>query len=131
MALTASSEWFAELLGHGATPPVVDCGPDDLAVMPYSSGTTGFPKGVMLTHRNVIAQTRGLMAMEDAVVIPGSHLLAVLPFFHIYGIMAFLTYGLMQGATIVSIPRFDFVQYLELARTYQGHRMKSWIISIT
>lgn len=110
---------FTELLGRGSTPPVVECGPDDLAVMPYSSGTTGFPKGVMLTHRNVIAQTRGLMAMDDAVVIPGSHLLAVLPFFHIYGIMAFLTYGLMQGATIVSIPRFDFVQYLELARKYE------------
>ena len=110
---------FRALLGHGTEPPDIDIGPDDLAVMPYSSGTTGFPKGVMLTHRNLVAQTAGLSAMPDAVVIPGANVLAVLPFFHIYGIVAFLTYGLMQGATIIAIPRFDFVQFLDLARRHE------------
>jgi acyl-CoA synthetase (AMP-forming)/AMP-acid ligase II len=108
------------LLGMSATPPAVDVAPDALAVMPYSSGTTGFPKGVMLTQRNIIAQCLSLDAVTDAdVVVPGSHVLAVLPFFHIYGIMAFLTFGLVRGATLVTMPRFDLEQYLELARRYE------------
>src|SRR5262249_50442277 len=50
------SEPLAALLGGSPVPPAVAIAPDAIAVMPYSSGTTGFPKGVMLTHRNVIAQ---------------------------------------------------------------------------
>jgi len=88
--------------------------------MPYSTGTTGFPKGVMLTHRNMIAECLSLAAArEDDLIIPGSHVIAVLPFFHIYGIMAFLTFGLLRGATLVTMPRFDMEQYLALARTHE------------
>jgi len=108
------------LLGMSTTPPDVDVAPDALAVMPYSSGTTGFPKGVMLTQRNIIAQCLSLDAATGGdVVITGAHLIAVLPFFHIYGIMAFLTFGMVRRATIVTMPRFDLAQYLELARTYE------------
>jgi acyl-CoA synthetase (AMP-forming)/AMP-acid ligase II len=108
------------LLGMSAAPPEVDVAPDALAVMPYSSGTTGFPKGVMLTQRNIIAQCLSLDAVSDGdVVLPGSNVLAVLPFFHIYGIMAFMTFGLIRGAMLVTMPRFDLEQYLELARKYE------------
>jgi acyl-CoA synthetase (AMP-forming)/AMP-acid ligase II len=88
--------------------------------MPYSSGTTGFPKGVMLTQRNMIAQSQALASCTGTeIVIPNSNVLAVLPFFHIYGIMAFLTHGLSCGATLVTLPRFDLEQYVAAARAHE------------
>jgi acyl-CoA synthetase (AMP-forming)/AMP-acid ligase II len=114
------SEPLTALLGGSTAPPAVAIAPDAVAVMPYSSGTTGFPKGVMLTHRNVIAQCRSIEAVTDAdLIVPGSAVLAVLPFFHIYGIMAFLTFGLMRGARLIAIPRFDLEQYVQLARRHE------------
>jgi acyl-CoA synthetase (AMP-forming)/AMP-acid ligase II len=108
------------LLGGPPTPPDVAIAPDALAVMPYSSGTTGFPKGVMLTHRNIVAQCAGLEAVTDAVLVePHCAAIAVLPFFHIYGIIAFLTYGLTRGARLVTMPRFDLAEYLRLVATHQ------------
>jgi acyl-CoA synthetase (AMP-forming)/AMP-acid ligase II len=101
--------------------PRVDIDPaEDVAVMPFSSGTTGFPKGVMLTHRNIVAQCMSLAAMTDNPVVPAnSRAIAVLPFFHIYGIIAFLTYGLSQGATLVTMPRFDMALYLKLVAEHR------------
>jgi acyl-CoA synthetase (AMP-forming)/AMP-acid ligase II len=114
------SEPLTALLGGPAAPPAVAIAPDAVAVMPYSSGTTGFPKGVMLTHRNIIAQCLAIEAVTDTeLIVVGSAVLAVLPFFHIYGIMAFLTFGLMRGARLVTIPRFDLEQYVQLARRHE------------
>jgi acyl-CoA synthetase (AMP-forming)/AMP-acid ligase II len=114
------AESFAALLGGSATPPVVAIAPDAVAVMPYSSGTTGFPKGVMLTHRNIIAQCLAIESVTHGdVIVPGAAVIAVLPFFHIYGIMAFLTYGLMHGAKLIVMPRFDLEQYVQLARRHE------------
>ena len=104
---------IGELLGAGAAPPDVEIDPDsDLAVLPYSSGTTGLPKGVMLTHRNLVAnivQTDAAMSVEADDVLIG-----VLPFFHIYGMTVIMNMGLWSGATIVTMPRFDLDQFLEL-----------------
>jgi acyl-CoA synthetase (AMP-forming)/AMP-acid ligase II len=114
------TEPFSALLGGSAVPPEVAVAPDAVAVMPYSSGTTGFPKGVMLTHRNVIAQCLAIESVTDGdVIVPGAPVLAVLPFFHIYGIMAFLTFGLMRGARLITMPRFDLEQYVQLARRHE------------
>ena len=114
------AEPLAALLGGPTTPPQLAIEPDSLAVMPFSSGTTGFPKGVMLTHRNIIAQCLSLEAVADAaVIVPGGAVIAVLPFFHIYGIMAFLTYGLSRGARLVTMPRFDLAEYVRLVATHK------------
>jgi acyl-CoA synthetase (AMP-forming)/AMP-acid ligase II len=114
------SEPLTALFGGSTAPPDVAIAPDAVAVMPYSSGTTGFPKGVMLTHRNVMAQCLALDSVTDAdVIVPDAAMIAVLPFFHIYGIMAFMTYGLMRGAKLVTMPRFDLEQYIQLARKYE------------
>ena len=114
------SEPLSALFGGSTAPPEVAIAPDAIAVMPYSSGTTGFPKGVMLTHRNVIAQCLAIESVTDGdVILPGAAVIAVLPFFHIYGIMAFLTYGLMRGAKLITMPRFDLEQYIQLARKYE------------
>src|ERR1044071_544012 len=113
-------EPLAALLAGSTTPPAVAISPDAVAVMPYSSGTTGFPKGVMLTHRNIISQILAIESVDDTeLIVAGSAVLAVLPFFHIYGIMAFLTFGLMRGARLIAIPRFDLEQYVQLARRHE------------
>jgi acyl-CoA synthetase (AMP-forming)/AMP-acid ligase II len=104
---------FAELLGDpGAAPePGIDPA-SDLAVLPYSSGTTGLPKGVMLTHRNLVAN---LCQIEQRLGVgEESVLIGVLPFFHIYGMTVIMNQGLLAGVTIVTMPRFDLEQFLEL-----------------
>lgn len=85
---------------------------DHVVVLPYSSGTTGFPKGVMLTHRNLVAnlvQVEDVLAIEDDEIV-----LAVLPFFHIYGMQVLMNGFLSRGSTIVTLPRFDLEQALSI-----------------
>jgi acyl-CoA synthetase (AMP-forming)/AMP-acid ligase II len=104
---------FTDLLGDPAeAPDVVIDASADLAVLPYSSGTTGLPKGVMLTHSNLVAN---LVQIQDAFPISEDDvLIGCLPFFHIYGQTVIMNQGLWQGATIVTMPRFDLEQYLDL-----------------
>jgi acyl-CoA synthetase (AMP-forming)/AMP-acid ligase II len=83
----------------------VEVDPEDLVALPYSSGTTGLPKGVMLTHRNLVAnicQMEGLNYFYET-----DTLICVLPLFHIYGLVVILNMGLFSGATVVMMPRFD------------------------
>ena len=92
----------------------------DLAVLPFSSGTTGLSKGVMLTHRNLVAnmeQTRALHRIDS-----DDTLIGVLPFFHIYGQIVVVNLGLAQGATIVVMPRFDMAQFLDLLEHHRVTR---------
>src|SRR5262249_17742706 len=111
---------FASLLTHGDRPPDVQIDPSvDLVALPYSSGTTGLPKGVMLTHTNLVAELATVSGRPD-VVFPDENdvLLAFLPFFHIYGIVMFLNLALYRGSTIVTTPRFDLEQYLEMIQRF-------------
>lgn len=88
----------------------------DVAVMPYSSGTTGFPKGVMLTHHNIVANIVQTEAVER--IEPGEVVIGILPFYHIYGMVVVMSSALHAGATIVTMPRFDLEQFLKLLQEY-------------
>jgi acyl-CoA synthetase (AMP-forming)/AMP-acid ligase II len=98
-------------IARDADPPPVSIDPDtDVVVLPYSSGTTGLPKGVMLTHRNLVAN----LAQIDALERPDLRaLIGVLPFFHIYGMVVVMNFGLMRGATVVTLPRFELEPFLK------------------
>lgn len=91
---------------------------DHVVVMPYSSGTTGLSKGVMLTHRNLVANLAQVEPVFD--ISEGDVALAALPFFHIYGMQVLMNGLLAQGVTIISMARFDLAQALSLI---QEHRV--------
>jgi acyl-CoA synthetase (AMP-forming)/AMP-acid ligase II len=92
----------------------------DLAVLPFSSGTTGVSKGVMLTHRNLVANMEQIRAVHR--IGADDVLVGVLPFFHIYGQTVVLNLGLSQGATIVTMPRFDMGLFLDLLERHRVTR---------
>ncbi|MFD5031602.1 4-coumarate--CoA ligase family protein [Streptomyces sp. NPDC058405] len=100
-----------DMAGSTAPEPDIAIDPgEDIAALPYSSGTTGVPKGVMLTHRSIATN---LAQLEPVVPMgPGDRILAVLPFFHIYGLTALMNAPLSHGATVVVLPRFDLDQFL-------------------
>ena len=103
-------------IARDADPPAVAIDPAmDVVVLPYSSGTTGLPKGVMLTHRNLVANlvqsTRSRHRDLRALV-------GVLPFFHIYGMVVIMNFGLMRGATIVTLPRFELEPFLKVLQDW-------------
>ncbi|MGW7405359.1 4-coumarate--CoA ligase family protein [Streptomyces sp. NPDC054833] len=108
-----------DLIASDAPEPDVFTDPaEDIAVLPYSSGTTGVPKGVMLTHRQIATN---LAQLEPAITAgPGERILAVLPFFHIYGLTALMNAPLRNGATVVVLPRFDLETFLA---AIENHRI--------
>jgi acyl-CoA synthetase (AMP-forming)/AMP-acid ligase II len=100
------------LASTGPVPEVAVDAADDVAILPYSSGTTALPKGVMLTHASIGVNLRQIAALrpmgqDDRVV-------AILPFFHIYGMTGLVNQPLQAGATVVVLPRFDLVQFLDV-----------------
>jgi acyl-CoA synthetase (AMP-forming)/AMP-acid ligase II len=87
-----------------------------IATLPFSSGTTGLPKGVMLSHHNIVANVyQTLTSGETGSITPGDVILCFLPLYHIYGLTVGLNIALMRGSTVVFMPRFDCEASLRIA----------------
>jgi acyl-CoA synthetase (AMP-forming)/AMP-acid ligase II len=111
---------FASLLVDGPAPNVEIDPAEDLVALPYSSGTTGFSKGVMLTHRNLVANLVQSAACIE--IAEDEKLMAFLPFFHIYGMTVIMNAGLRHGATLVTMPRFELEPCLKAVQEYRVTR---------
>jgi acyl-CoA synthetase (AMP-forming)/AMP-acid ligase II len=111
------------LLEHGGAAPRVAADPAAVALLPYSSGTTGLPKGVMLTHANLVASVR--QVQRGLRLSPLDTTVAVAPFFHVMGFVVSLAVPLAAGATVVVMPRFDLEQFLAHV---QRHRVTVLVV---
>ena len=108
---------FSSLLESDGNYPEVAINPrEDLVALPYSSGTTGLAKGVMLTHYNLVANMRQMEGLDY--FSENDTLICVLPLFHIYGLVVVLNMGLSQGSTIVTVPRFELEPFLQLVQDH-------------
>ncbi|HKS72212.1 MAG TPA: AMP-binding protein [Terriglobales bacterium] len=109
-------EAFANLLSptSGTLPTPGRSSRETLAALPYSSGTTGLPKGVMLSHFNLVANVFQILGPDAADLHPDDVMLCFLPLYHIYGLNVALNTVLSLGATLVLMPRFNIPQLADL-----------------
>ncbi|MGM0885451.1 MAG: long-chain-fatty-acid--CoA ligase [Bacillota bacterium] len=101
---------FSEIMKRKITEEVDTVSIDvnnDLALLQYTGGTTGFPKGVMLTHKNLLANTKMCNAWLYKNKRGEERILAILPFFHVYGMTTVLVLSVMEGNTMIIMPKFD------------------------
>jgi long-chain acyl-CoA synthetase len=109
---------FAALFQPAPLRPVA-VRPDDPAQYQYTGGTTGTPQAAVLTHRNLVANVTQVVAWNPRAQPGAETAMAVLPFFHIYGLTAVLNAGFAQGQTLVLIPRFDPRLVLQAVRRHR------------
>jgi long-chain acyl-CoA synthetase len=113
--------WFDEMLKEGPdNPQQTRVDPfRDLAVLQYTGGTTGRPKGAMLTHRNLVANAHQTVAWDPGIR-PGHDVnLAVVPLFHVFGLTFCLTCTTLIGGMVVLIPKFDLDLVLDAIRKHK------------
>ena len=110
---TAAPTWDARVVPHArvvanaAPPDPVPVAPDDLAVLQYTGGTTGLPKGAMLTHANVSVNAQQVSRHMPSLRLGEERLLGVLPFFHVFAMTAVMNSGIEIGAELLLHPRFE------------------------
>lgn len=105
---------FDKVIDNSGTLDPVEVSPDDTALLQYTGGTTGTPKGAMLTHANIYANTlQAAMAMPNANV-GEEKMLAVIPFFHVFSMTAALHLGTKFAAEIIATPRFELDKTIKL-----------------
>jgi long-chain acyl-CoA synthetase len=106
--------WVNLLKETSGNVKTVDVDPkEDLALLQYTGGTTGFPKGVMLTHHNLVANTQMSKAWMYKMEKGKDVTLAILPFFHVYGMTAVMNLSIMMATKMVLMPKFDAEQLLK------------------
>lgn len=113
-----SASWSA-WLAAGERPAPVAPGPDDLACLQYTGGTTGVSKGAMLTHANIVANVFQSAACVGLGRAEHDVLVGALPFFHIFALTCVLAGGVAHGATVIVLPRFEPRNVVE---TFRRHR---------
>jgi long-chain acyl-CoA synthetase len=120
--LQMESNWhhFSQLLNSGRNlkKPKVDIAPEDAAMIQFTGGTTGIPKGALLTHANMVAAAHSCFLWGSAVMqysIPKDRMvMCVLPFFHVYGNIVCLNWAMLNCATMILVPRFEIDPFMDL-----------------
>ncbi len=121
---TPQPQLFQEVLAaaQGIEEPVVQVSPGDVAVLQYTSGSTGAPKAATLTHSNLVAsvlQSETWMGIESA---GNAAVMCVIPFFHVFGMSACLLLSVRKGYRMVLLPRVDPMDILSLVKTIETYR---------
>lgn len=111
--------WGDLLRSHPPTAPTRTVASSALALLQYTGGTTGFAKGAMLSHGNLVSNVVQLIAWTPRLISGEERFLGVLPFFHVYGMTAAMNLPLARGFSVVLLPRFDVGQVLEAIRKYR------------
>nr|WP_314257615.1 long-chain fatty acid--CoA ligase [uncultured Devosia sp.] len=113
--IRASVTHFDAMIARGDTPGAVVIAPDkDIAVQQYTGGTTGIPKGALLTHANISANMSQIDKWGDGLFYAPSKVVAVLPFFHIFAMTVCMNTPLANGTQVVMLPRFELKALLSL-----------------
>ncbi len=108
---------YSELIGAGHAPePVAIDAHRDVAVQQYTGGTTGIPKGALLTHANIAANMSQIDKWGCGLFYPPTRVVAVLPFFHIFAMTVCMNVPLCNGTQVVMLPRFELKAFLGLMR---------------
>jgi fatty-acyl-CoA synthase len=113
---------WREALGAGQAPGPVTTGDEDMALLPYTSGTTGRPKGCVHTHRSVQTTAYSIVAWGGAVT-AGGKILSTLPFFHVTGMTVDLNSAFLTGSTLIMMTRWDAPTTLNLIERYECDTM--------
>lgn len=107
---------FANLIVRDADPDPVDVSPHDVAVLQYTGGTTGVPKGAMLTHENLTANSAQMVAHVGHMPEKQERTLGVLPLFHVFALTTVLNYSVDTAAEMILLPRFEMKSFLATAK---------------
>ncbi len=109
-------------MGRSQASPSVPVGADEVALLQYTGGTTGFSKGAMLTHYNLVSDVIQCVSWNVGAEKGKERMLAVIPFFHVYGMTVAMNEAIYLAATIILLPRFQIDDTLEAINAYQPTR---------
>src|SRR5262249_16073140 len=118
--------WFKSMVSRPGTSQGIEvfalpepATPDDLAVLQYTGGTTGVAKGAMLSHRNLVANALQAWSWNEQPIGSKSSSLCVAPFFHVYGLTVGMNMTILNGSTLVLLPRFTVKDTLKAIEKYK------------
>jgi long-chain acyl-CoA synthetase len=110
-------DWYHQLIARNDVPQPVTVDPlRDVAVQQYTGGTTGLPKGAMLSHANIAANMSQIDVWGCGLFYPPSKVVAILPFFHIFAMTVCMNVPLCNGTPVVMMPRFEMKGFLDLLK---------------
>jgi long-chain acyl-CoA synthetase len=112
-------DFLALVRNAAAGAPRAEVAPDDMAILQYTGGTTGIPKGAVLTHRNLVVNATQCRAWLTVRNEGEERILAVIPFFHVYGMTTAMNFGILIGAELVLLPKFHTKEVLDTIQKYR------------